>query len=157
MIPRHNSRAPPAVARAPGPTPTAARLFFLVAAACLAPAVSFSPTASPTGRTGPARLNMFPPAGGAPAPSDTALRSAALNFQGSPWTRAPAAPVGLLHPDTMNLLVRAFGRPAFESDPAMSAFLSDYESGGPMSCMHHLSNSDVTARLVSMTAEINAH
>lgn len=148
----------PSARAAPRPLPArrvSGFLVFAVAAAAVAPTRSFSPTASPSGPRRQIRTQMYP-AGGVAVPSETALRSASLNWQGtsaSPWQAPP--PVGLLHPDTMNLLVGFHGRPAFEANPAMAAFLDDYEANGPMGCMHHLSDPHVTARLVSMTSELN--
>jgi len=90
---------------------------------------------------------MYPQSSAA-YPGDTARGGAAL----SAWDAA--APVGLLHPETIAHLVDSFGKEAFESDPVMRDFLADFDLGGPMFAMKHLSNSHVTSRLVAMTAAL---
>jgi hypothetical protein len=94
---------------------------------------------------------MYPQSSGAAGayPGDTARGAgAAMNA----WDAA--APVGLLHPDSIQHLVNYFGKEAFESDPVMRDFLADFDLGGPMFAMKHLSNSHVTSRLVAMTAAL---
>ena len=96
---------------------------------------------------------MYPQSSGAAGayPGDTA-RGAGAGAALSAWDAA--APVGLLHPETIAHLVDSFGKEAFESDPVMRDFLADFNLGGPMFAMKHLSNSHVTSRLVAMTAAL---
>ena len=105
--------------------------------------------AHPRRPTGLDTANLMPNNGGGGGyPGESARGAAAMSH----WDLAPggAAPVGLLHPTTINLL-----RDYMEADPVMSDFLHDFDLGGPMQAMKHLSNSHVTSRLVAMTAELN--
>lgn len=63
----------------------------------------------------------------------------------------PASPIGLLHPASITHLRCS---DVFQDDPAMAAFLKDYDEG-PMIAMKHLSNSHVTAQLVSLLEDLN--
>ncbi|KAH8072196.1 hypothetical protein JL720_11238 [Aureococcus anophagefferens] len=94
-------------------------------------------------------LSMYPQSASAAYPGDTARGAGAAM---SAWDAA--APVGLLHPETIAHLVDSFGKEVFESDPVMRDFLADFDLGGPMFAMKHLSNSHVTSRLVAMTASL---
>lgn len=81
-----------------------------------------------------------------------------LAAPGSMFIEGAGAPssVGLLHPDTMEQLVRLqSSAQVFRDDPAMAAFLRDFTARGPMMAMKHLSNSHVTSQLVNMLAEVN--
>lgn len=94
-----------------------------------------------------------------PAEARRTLTPTRLAAPGSMFVEGAGAPspMGLLHPDTMEQLVRLqSSAEVFRDDPAMAAFLRDFTARGPMMAMKHLSNSHVTSQLVNMLAEVNS-
>lgn len=79
-------------------------------------------------------------------------RPTALSLAAPGAVLEAASPIGLLHPVSITHLRCS---DVFQEDPAMAAFLRDYDEG-PMNAMKHLSNSHVTAQLVSLLEDLNA-